>query len=61
MVMASRRRGRLAIVVEPQTEELRGLQKHRDALVRFEHPRDRTDQELACLLHFPLGRSVSAE
>ena len=53
--------GQTSIVIEPQTEELRGLQKRRDALVGLQHSRNRSDQELAGLLHFALGRSVQAE
>ena len=50
-----------AIVVEAEPELLRGLQERRDALVGFEHARDRSDQVLARLLQLALGRAVASE
>src|SRR4029079_4200335 len=49
------------IVIEPETEELGGLQKRRDALVRLQHARNRADQVLPRLGHFPLRRPLQTQ
>ena len=48
----------LPVVVEPETEELRGLKEVGDAGVGLERARHRTDQELPRLGQFLLGQPL---
>ena len=48
MVTACKQGRQALIVVEPEAEELAGLEKGGNAVVGFEHARDRPDEKLSC-------------